>query len=55
MEDAGQGWIAQVNLELSIDLVYALFLNVGHTIRYSILYVLAGKPPLSVYITKSMT
>ena len=30
-------------------------LNVGHTTRNSILYVLAGKPPLSVYITKAVT
>ena len=30
-------------------------LNVGHTIRNSILYVLIGESPLSVYITKSVT
>ena len=30
-------------------------LNVGYTTRNSILYVLAGKPPLSIYITKSIT
>ena len=30
-------------------------LNVSHTTRNSILYVLAGKPPLQVYITKAVT
>ena len=30
-------------------------LNVSHTTRNSVLYVLAGKPPLSVYITKAVT
>ena len=30
-------------------------LNVGHTTRNFILYVLAGTPPLSVYITKTVT
>ena len=30
-------------------------MNVGHTARNSILYVLAGKLPLSVYITKAVT
>ena len=30
-------------------------LNVSHTTRSSVLYVLSGKPPLSVYITKAVT
>ena len=29
-------------------------LNAGHTIRNSILYLLSGKPPLSVYIIKAV-
>ena len=43
-----------MNLELSLYLAYTQLLNVGHRIRDSVLYGLAGKPPLYFYITKAV-
>ena len=47
-------WLHRLNLEYSTLSCLRSILNVGHTTRNSILYVFTGKPPLSVYITKSV-